>query len=553
MPYSFVANTSTNRGSVGWKRRATVAMVGVAAAATGIAGCGAGPAQPHQATPLSVLVQGFKRGPDALAKRLGATKLRHIVIITQENRSFDSMFGTFPHAYGFSATKHICVRDGHGHCLKPYHTRSDISAGGPHGYHETPIDIDGGKMDGFVKAALKHQQCGVEGHTCHMKSARRVMSYYDGHEIPNYWTYARRFALADHFFEATGNWSFPSHLYEVSGWAAQCKSEDPMSCSPTLDYKQERHGKNKMILAWTDITYLLHAAHVSWRYYVEPGMRPDCTNGNEEYCSPGTQTVRNGSIWNPLPQFETVKEDRQVGDVQSVSRFITAAHKGTLSSVNWIIPSQKDSEHAPARESDGQAYVTRLVNAVMSGPDWRSTAIFINWDDWGGLYDNARPPRIDKYGYGIRVPLIIVSPWARPHTVFHADLSSDAFLKLIEDRFLDGQRLNPRTDGRPDPRPDVREDAAKLGNLLRAFNFHQRAIKPFWTRPRPHSMDFTEPAGYPPAQRACTGLCQDAVRDPLIAFQQLSLGSSSSRPQSGANGSPATSGAPRDQRAGKAR
>ena len=106
----------------------------------------------------------------------------------------------------------------------------------------------------------------------------------------------------------------------------------------------------------------------------------------------------------------------------------------------------------------GQAYVTSLVDAVMRSPDWNSTAIFLSWDDWGGFYDHVVPPAIDKAGYGLRVPSMVISPYAKKGYVDHQTLSSDAYLKFVENDFLGGARLNPKTDGRPDPRPDVREE-----------------------------------------------------------------------------------------------
>ena len=139
--------------------------------------------------------------------------------------------------------------------------------------------------------------------------------------------------------------------------------------------------------------------------------------------------------------------------------------------VSWISPSGAVSEHPPALVSRGQAYVTGLVNAVMKSSDWSSTAIFISWDDWGGFYDHVQPPRVDAFGLGMRVPGILISPYARQGYIDHQTLSHDNYNKFIEDVFLNGARLDPTTDGRPDPRPDVREASPLLGNLLNDFNF----------------------------------------------------------------------------------
>jgi phospholipase C len=121
----------------------------------------------------------------------------------------------------------------------------------------------------------------------------------------------------------------------------------------------------------------------------------------------------------------------------------------------------------------------------MKGPDWNSTAIWLTWDDWGGFYDHVVPPVVDENGYGLRVPGILISPWARAGMIDHQTLSFDAYLKFIEDRFLGGQRLDPQTDGRPDRRPTVREEAKMLGDLTSEFDFNQDPIPPLILDPSP--------------------------------------------------------------------
>jgi phospholipase C len=240
-------------------------------------------------------------------------------------------------------------------------------------------------------------------------------------------------------------------------------------------------GQRLGIYAWTDLTYLLHKYHVRWNYYVQKGVQPDC-NGNPDESEAGCAPVRQGagtpSIWNPLPAFTDVKADHQMGHVRTLTAFYRAARRGTLPAVSWITPTQGNSDHPPANIGTGQAYVTNVINTIMRSPDWKSTAIFLAWDDWGGFYDHVMPPSVDGFGYGFRVPALVISPYAKHGYVDHQVLSFDAYNKFIEDDFLHGARLNPATDGRPDPRPDVRENVGILGNLILDFNFNQKPRRP---------------------------------------------------------------------------
>ena len=245
------------------------------------------------------------------------------------------------------------------------------------------------------------------------------------------------------------------------------------------------------LYGWTDLTYLLHKDHVSWKYFISTGWQPDCPKGITLYCRPGVQRLGTPSIWNPLPDFTTVHDDGQLRNIESVSNYFREAKKGTLPDVTWIEPDWKHSEHPGALVSVGQAWVTKIVNAAMRSPDWDSTAIFLAWDDWGGFYDHVKPPKVDALGYGLRVPALVISPWARHGYVDHQTLSFDAYLKFIEDDFLGGARIDPKTDGRPDRRPDVRENAKQLGNLVQDFDF--KDPRPALVLPlRPKSVDDVE-------------------------------------------------------------
>ncbi|GAA5534421.1 phospholipase C [Deinococcus aluminii] len=431
----------------------------------------------------------------------GIHKIRHVVVIMQENRSFDHYFGTYPGAAGFPTRDgqiSVCVPDPARHtCQAPYHDPHDLNFGASHGAASAVTDIDGGKMDGFIRQAEADRartcrdpndpQCGKRT----QKASYRldVMGYHDRRELPNYWAYADNFVLQDHMFEPNASWSLPAHLFQVSEWSARCSQPaDPQSCVNELqspgsppDFGQRRRGQRQgrpaPDYAWTDLTYLLHRAGVSWGYYVFPGSEPDCEDDGAT-CARVKQSPKTPGIWNPLPYFDTVKQDGQLGNIQDLGHFYAAARQGSLPAVSWIAPSNAVSEHPTALVSTGQAYVTSLVNAVMAGPDWDSTAIFLAWDDWGGFYDHVVPPRVDQNGYGLRVPGLVISAYAKKGFIDHQTLSFDAYVKFIEDDFLGGQRLDPHTDGRPDPRPTVRENVAILGDLRADFDFTQPPRRP---------------------------------------------------------------------------
>lgn len=428
----------------------------------------------------------------------GLETIDHLVFIVQENRSFDHYFGTFPGADGIAlradGTPKVCVPDpGLGHCSRPYHDANQIQEGGPHDHPAAITDINGGAMDGFVEAAMRHAGSCASDRTdpacaglLGPQQQPDVLSYHTRADIPNYWAYAERFQLEDRMFGPTDSWTLPAHLFLVSGWSAFCPDPtDAMSCRSNVDLsaagQQHRYGRDP-IYAWTDITYLLHAADVSWAYYVGRGT---CVDPPCQDTRPGPYGIT-PSGKNTLPGFTTVNENDQLGNIQWHSDLVRQAAAGDLPSVSWVIPGNLASEHPGSGTpiSDGQAYVTTMINALMKGPDWDHTAIFLTWDDWGGFYDHVEPPVVDENGYGLRVPGIVISPWVK-QGIDHQTLSFDAYLKLIEDRFLGGQRLDPATDGRPDPRPTVREDVPILGDLSDAFDFTQTPLPPLILDPRP--------------------------------------------------------------------
>jgi phospholipase C len=281
----------------------------------------------------------------------------------------------------------------------------------------------------------------------------------------------------------------------VSEWSAKCsRTDDPMSCVTNIDGpgnpigagagKINGNNQASRNFAWTSLTHLLYMHRISWRYYVAEGLTPDCED-DAATCPPGQQRVGTPDIWNPLPGFSDVRADGQVSNVQTIDRFYADAKAGKLPAVSWIVPNGPVSEHPPGLVSAGQAYVTTVINSIMRTPAWRSTAIFLSWDDWGGFYDHVVPPVVDAAGYGLRVPGLVISPYARHGYVDHQTLSQDAYVKFIEDVFLGGARLDPSTDGRPDSRPDLRESNPLLGDLASEFDFDQAPRAPLILDPNP--------------------------------------------------------------------
>ncbi len=412
------------------------------------------------------------------------SKIKHVIIIMQENRSFDHYFGTYPGADGLAnVPPGTCVKNlATGHCDKPFLTTTDRNSGGAHNSSAFNTDYDKGKMDGYL---ITHCPVGAKNADC-LADTTDVMSYHDRTTLGNYWAYADNFVLQDHMFEPVKSASTGDHLALVSLWSASCTSTvDPMSCKTEIN-----NPPSEIQMPWTDITYLLHKNNISWNYYLDDGLTPSCGDdeinqvaGSVVIDTTGDQpcTTQKNSIgggWNPLPSFLDVRQNKQVGNVQPISNFFTSLTNGQLANVVWIVPNLNDSEHPPALVSTGQSYVTRIVNAIMASPVWSNSAIFIGWDDWGGFYDHSVPTKLDAAGYGIRVPGLLISPYAKKGYIDHQVLSHDAYTKFIEDVFLSSQRLDPKNDGRPDSRPFVREKNPVLGDLSQEFDFTQAPREP---------------------------------------------------------------------------
>ena len=428
------------------------------------AGLCAAPARAGLFTAVPAAAPGSVGGTAGAAR----TKLKHLIFIVQESRSFDHFFGTFPGADGIPTNPPCQIDPQHpSACDTPYPDHKAGNMGGPSTNAYQVQDVDGGKMDGFVESA-EQAESGRCGSHCKVD----VMGFHDGTDLPNYWAYASAYTLFDHFYESVEAWSLPAHLALFSGWSASCTQPAYQASQPNVDdcassfddqtWSPAGDGAAPTPYLWTDITYLLHQHAVSWNAYLDGGLGPPI----------GPPDTEVQGIWIPLGGFETVVDDGQYPNAigSTALDFRNQALAGTLPQVSWVIPNYLDSDQPQASIKTSQSYVTSLVNAVMKGPDWDSSAILIVWDNMGGFYDHEPPPfALDSEGPGLRVGSILISPYAKAGFIDHRIATTDSYLKLIEDVFLDGERISQ--SGRPDPRPDYRDQAKRLSDLLDAFDF----------------------------------------------------------------------------------
>src|SRR5436305_4868315 len=287
--------------------------------------------------PIAVMVSAADRAP--VDPALGFGNINHLIFVVQENRSFDSYFGTFPGADGLprrpNGSFDVCVPDAGGTCRRPFHDSGQYDMGGPHGQSAALNDIDGGRMDGFIGSIVHRQACShrpnvactaaaadVKGHPAD------VMGYHDAREIPNYWAYAKHYVLQDRMFAPTDSWTLPSHLYLTSAWAATCTnltSPDPDASSCKTDVQHPGPWNNKIFpdrndrpFRWADITWLLHKHGVDWAYYVGPDtcLQPGCQSTGDE---------KTPALFMPIAGFRTVAYTGQTNNIRTYPDFFTRA------------------------------------------------------------------------------------------------------------------------------------------------------------------------------------------------------------------------------------
>jgi len=408
------------------------------------------------------------------------TPFKHFVYIIQENITFDHYFGTFPGANGIPSGVKLPTHPGGPPVMEPFHlSQTSIPHDLNHSWQAAHAAMDGGKMDGFMwaewPAALTYYWHGpvpqidpddihpVSGplptNTRQGAAARNgqlekgprqrakppgefapdwvkyTMSYYDYHEIPNYWEYARRFTLCDAFFSSLPGPSEPNHLYTI---AAQSGG--------LVNNPGPRIAGQEDVYTFPTMVDLFEKSNVDWKYYDE---KPN---------------PHKHSLWNPLPGFKEFKDNPKLMDhLVQLNQFYKDVSNNYLPQVCWIVPTAPDSEHPPADSARGMWHVTGLINAIMKSKLWKDTLIVVTWDDFGGFYDHVYPPDVDQFGYGPRVPCLVISPYSRAGTVVHATYDFTSPLRLIEECF----GLPPLTG---------RDRSASP--MLDCFDFHQKPLDP---------------------------------------------------------------------------
>ena len=379
--------------------------------------------------------------------------IQHVVIIMQENRSFDNYFGTYPGADGFSPNFCMPVNpnDTSLGCVKPFLSTNPVTSPDmPHTLVSSRMAYDGGKMDGFFAAVKTFSKRG---------NATNSMEYYDNRTLPNLWNYAAHFVLADHFFSSVLSYSQPNHWYMVAGQSPAVSLNESAS-------QEEKQCVTKGSVDLSSCTYIDQAqtiqtildmmtnSGVTWKYYDSPVT--------------GTlaRAVLNGGAfdyWNVLKAKNSTYSPAYNANFVSRGEIFSDIQDKTLPQVSWVIPSSPISDHPPANITLGEYWVTDVVNAVMESQYWQNTVIIILWDDYGGFFDTVAPPSIDTYGLGFRCPALIVSAYARAGYIDHTFYSFESTLKFIEWRF-GLHSLNSRD--------------ASANNLLNAFDFTQSPLKP---------------------------------------------------------------------------
>jgi len=382
----------------------------------------------------AVFAQAQALDPEAETKT--ATPIKHFIVIMQENHTFDNYYGTYPGADGIPPNACMPVEPDNPNnkdCIEPFHIDPFFPIEDPdHSPSTFTAQYNGGKMDGFVYALNKRNQHGP-----------LAMGYYDESDLPYYWNLIREYVLFDRFFSSAASGSFANHMY----WVAAVPGSDRMR---TTSYGDE-------VLTIFD---RLEAAGVSWKFYVQ-NYDPNITYRTaSDYGSRSSQV-----IWVPLLNFDRFIDRPELSSkIVDLSQYYIDLQNGTLPAVVYLSPSGS-SEHPPGSIQSGQKFVKILIQSLMQSSVWESSAFMLVYDDWGGWYDHVSPPQVDPYGYGFRVPAILVSPYAPRGVINSTEYDFTSLLKFIQDNW--GVESLATRD-------------AQANSLITAFDFSQPPRQPIF-------------------------------------------------------------------------
>jgi len=372
--------------------------------------------------------------PEAVvASREANTPIEHFIVLMQENHSFDNYFGTYPGADGIPEGTCIPVdpTDEQATCIEPFHLGdNEVEMADPdHSESTHRLQYNQGKMDGFVWALEQRNQDG-----------RLAMGYYDERDLPFHWNVADEYVLFDRFFSSAAGGSLINHLYWVAAGPGEEKGRD----------QQE-------VLAETPTIFdRLQDAGISWKFYIQ-NYDPDITY-RTVHLFPGNRSSQ--VIWAPLLNFDRFLDDPELSNnIVDMEEYFRDLIDGTLPQVAFMVPSGP-SEHPPSNVGSGQRFVKNLLQALMQSDYWLSSAFLWAYDDWGGWYDHVPPPQVDEYGYGFRVPALLVSAYARRGFIDSTTLDYTSILKFIEDNWY---------------LPPLAERDANANSIVSAFDFTQVA------------------------------------------------------------------------------
>jgi phospholipase C len=393
--------------------------------------------------------------------------IKHVVFIVQENRSFDNLFYGYPGAdtatSGVTSTGATVQLQPTGifTCYDPNHNEVDFLT-----------EFDGGKMDGF----------NLVGFTDCTPPPNAAYAYVEQSQSAPYFALAQQGVLADRMFASQIDASWSAHQFLIaaqSGLTVDNPNGEPWGCDaepkttvvPTLNPDRTQGPGVFPCFTYTTLADELDAKSVSWRYYA-----PAIGGGNL------------GSLWSAYDAIHDIRygPDWKSDVISPPSQILNDVAGGTLAGVTWVVPDYADSDHAGTPGgTGGPAWVTSVVDAIGGSKFWDSTAIFIMWDDWGGWYDHVAPEQIDAQSLGMRVPLIVLSPYAKPDYVSHVSYETAGLLQFAETVF----GVAPMTAA--DSRALNFSDCFDFSQTPRSFASIRKRLK--GRRYVPHSPSFIPP------------------------------------------------------------